>query len=502
MANKPNIVIVMTDQQRADVSAREGFPLDTTPFLDRLAARGTWFNRAYTAAPVCSPARVSLLTGRFPSTHRVRENSGQIYATYEKDILDVLKEQGYKTGLFGKNHSHADGGRWDCAIPGGRNSGFASAEERTSLEAEFDVYIRKERFATGMAPTPYPLECQRPYRSVTHAIRWIQSLREHDQDQPFFTWISFIEPHNPYHVPEPYFSMFPQDRLPPTQSGKEVLEEKGFKWQFARKLVERPNPDYELELPRARANYFGMLRMIDDQVKRFYEFLQVESLLNNTIFIFMSDHGDYVGEYGLIRKGAELPDILMRVPLFFVGPGIQASSHPHAAHVSLVDVFPTLCEAIGTSLPRGVQGRSLWPMLTGQPYPEHEFDSVYGEQGYGGLHYTWDDEIDYDQCSALNSTHGDFDELNTYSQSGTMRMVRKGDWKLNYDMMGRGQLYNVKEDFLELNNLYNKAGCEDIQREMLAELLTWTLRMQDPLPYPRVKYVMKTDPRNYWTPHL
>jgi hypothetical protein len=139
--------------------------------------------------------------------------------------------------------------------------------------------------------------------------------------------------------------------------------------------------------------------------------------------------------------------------------------------------------------------------LTGQAYPEREFDSVYGEQGYGGLHYTWDDEIDYDQCSHLNSTHGDFNELNTYSQSGTMRMVRKGDWKLNYDMMGRGQLYNMKVDFLELNNVYDKPGYEEIQREMLAEMLTWTLRAQDPLPYPE-KYAMKTDPRNYWTPYI
>ncbi|NOX97493.1 MAG: sulfatase-like hydrolase/transferase, partial [Nitrospirae bacterium] len=106
MRDRPNIVIIMTDQQRADLSAREGYPLDTTPFLDSLARTGTDFNRAYTCMPVCAPARVSMFTGRYPSATRVRTNHNLEDVTYSQDLIDVLKKQGYKVGLSGKNHSH------------------------------------------------------------------------------------------------------------------------------------------------------------------------------------------------------------------------------------------------------------------------------------------------------------------------------------------------------------------------------------------------------------
>ena len=102
MPDRPNIVLIMTDQQRADLCAREGYPLDTTPFLDALAAQGTWFNRAYTVAPVCVPARVSTLTGRYPSATRVRTNHNVEDATYQADLIDVLARAGLCHGPGGQ----------------------------------------------------------------------------------------------------------------------------------------------------------------------------------------------------------------------------------------------------------------------------------------------------------------------------------------------------------------------------------------------------------------
>ena len=118
--------------------------------------------------------------------------------------------------------------------------------------------------------------------------------------------------------------------------------------------------------PERGQTYFGMLRLIDDQVKRFVEFLEARQLRDDTIIVFVADHGDFVGEYGMVRKGPELPECLARIPMFWTGPGITASAEPHDAHVSLIDVMSTLCEAIGVPLPDGVQGRSLWPLLTGR----------------------------------------------------------------------------------------------------------------------------------------
>jgi arylsulfatase A-like enzyme len=495
MPDRPNIVLIMTDQQRADLCAREGYPLDTTPFLDALASQGTWFNRAYTVAPVCAPARVSTLTGRYASATRVRTNHNVEDATYQADLVDVLGDLGYATAMVGKNHSHLTPGRVDHWHPLG-HSGGRGRPGRTAQEEAFDEFLHSLNHRAHIEPTPYPLECQGPYRAVTDATRWIEEVG----DRPFFLWLSFAEPHNPYQVPEPYFSMFPVESLPPTLSDERALAGKGFKYQFTWELGHRGFADYDQQRPRARANYMGMLRLIDDQVRRFVGFLDAQRLRENTILVFVSDHGDFVGEYGLVRKGPEVPEVLMRIPMIWAGPGIVAGEGPHAAHVSLVDVLPTLCEAVGVSLPDGVQGRSLWPMLTGGAYPGAEFESVYAEQGFGGLHYVAGDALVALEDDGLNPEVS-FDCLNSRSQSGTMRMLRKGRWKLAMDMQGQGQLYDLEADPVELNNLYGRHETADIERELLTDLLAWTLRAQDPLPLPRRRYAMKRDPRNYWSPY-
>ncbi len=494
MNSNPNIVIIMTDQQRADVCAREGFALDTTPYLDELAGGGVWFNRAYTASPSCLPARVSMLTGRFPAATRNPTNQHNGAPVCEKDLIEVLTEQGYKTALCGKNHSHVRANRFDYCSPYGHGGG--QGENRTEQEKAFDEYLKGLCHRADMNPAPFPVECQGPYRATSDAIAWTNEVK----NEPFFLWLSFAEPHNPYQVPEPYFSMFPQESLPPTLSSPDAWRDRGFKYQFTKELGRRGFPDYDQQIPRARANYFGMLRLIDDQVKRFVESLEARNLRENTIIVFVSDHGDFVGEYGLVRKGPEMPECLTRIPMIWTGPGITASSDPHDAHVSLVDVMSTLCEATRVPLPDGIQGRSLWPLLTGEEYPEEEFASVYVEQGMGGLHYVEGDTLVDPTEDGLHPNIS-FDCLNSRSQSGTMRMLRKGDWKLAFDMQGRGQLYNLAKDPVELENLYGKAEVADVQTDMLADLLAWTLRAQDQLPLPNRRYVVKTDPRNYWSPY-
>ncbi len=312
MTDRPNIVIVMTDQQRADVSAREGFALDTTPFLDGLARRSRWFSRAYTSMPVCVPARVSMLTGRFPAAHRVRENYGREDAVYAEDLFDVMRDLGYATALVGKNHSHLrpDVDRFSEYFHDGGRGENRSTEERT-----FDEWLLDLHHRVPLEPAPFPVECQLPYRIVRDAEQWVASL----QGRLFCLWISFPEPHNPYQAPEPYYSLFPPETLPPVQVGEEALPIKGFKWQYLRQIGEMAHPDYRASISRARSSYLGMLRLIDDQVRRFVEFLEAEGLREETLLVFVSDHGDFVGEYGLMRKGAEVPEVLMRIPLFVAG---------------------------------------------------------------------------------------------------------------------------------------------------------------------------------------
>jgi hypothetical protein len=128
-----------------------------------------------------------------------------------------------------------------------------------------------------------------------------------------------------------------------------------------------------------------------------------------------------------------------------------------------------------------------------------EFESAYGEHGFGGLHVTEYTQEELEEDGLIPQIG--FDCLNRWTQSGTLRMLRKERWKLLYDMQGAGQLYDLSADPLELDNMYGRPEVSDIQLEMLEELLAWTLRAADPLPPPRRRYVAKRDPRNYWSPY-
>lgn len=487
----PNIIIVMCDQLRADLFQREGYSLNTMPFTDNLAKRGTWFNHAYTSAPACVPARTSMLTGRFPNATRVRSNHNVKDAFFEKDLFEVAQEQGYKTALIGKNHTYLTKERVDYWDP-------YSHEEKQSKDKDedatnFDKYLRSLKMYSNLEPSPMGVEEQLPYRMVDDASQWVGSL----SGQPFLMWFSVPEPHNPYQTCEPYYSMFPPKSLPKMLTTATDRHSKGSEYELLAEMMNQGHAGYEENLLRLRSIYHGMMRMIDDQLARLVSELKRQGVYDNTIIVFVADHGDYVGEYGLMKKGVGLDDVLARIPMQWIGSGIQASAQAHGAHVSIVDIFPTICEIMDAPIPVGVQGRSLWPLLQGKPYPKEEFASVMVEDGYGGMYYTKEDGTDYIEEGAVSKNPGFFDELSTWTQSGTMRMLRKGDWKLVYDMDGNGQLYNMAKDKSEIDNLFYNKKYQKIKTEMVESLLRWDISTEDALPLPRSRYRFKTNEHNY-----
>lgn len=471
---QPNIVVIMTDQQRADFFRDEGFALDTMPFVDALGRRGARFANAYTPMPACAPARCSMLTGRFPKATRVRENGGIHNISRPRDLVEALRERGYSINIAGKNHSYLREEDFDFAALY-MHAGGGREATKTTEERRMDEWLRSLDHGVSPEPTPFPPECQPPWRVVRDAIECVDGR---DAGRPFFLWLSFPEPHNPYQVPEPYFSLFPEEAIPARAAGPEAAWAKGGTWRWLRRLIEEKRPGYDQHWRRYRANYCGMLRLIDDQIRRFVAHLEARGLLGDTLLIFTSDHGDYAGDYGLQRKGVGLPECLVRVPLLFAGPGIAARATPRGEFVSLVDLMPTLCEAAGATIPYGVQGRSLWPLLTGQAYPVDEFRSIYAELGFGGLPYGEDER------PALHFPYAGarFDELNSVTQSGNLKMVRKGPWKLTYDLLGEGQLYDLERDPGELDDRFNDPAYRDVRLELVEELLRWTIRTEDDLP--------------------
>lgn len=476
MSRQPNVVLLMTDQHRAGFTRGTGFELDTMPFLDSLAATGTTLPNAYTTAPICVPARTSLLTGRWPSAHRVRQNHARDIVLRGDDLLDVLRAAGYSTHFAGKPHMYRSAADFDSyAGPYMHENGPGDEH------AEFAAWLRSIDHGPADRPTPFPVESQFPYRIVSDAI-------ETEKRSPYFLWVSFPEPHNPYQVPEPYFSMFAEQDVPDRIAGPDAFAGKGESWRWLHDLVEAKRPGFDRLWRRYRANYCGMLRLIDDQLRR----LVAELGTDNTVFLFVSDHGDYVGDYGLQRKGAGLPEALIRVPFFASGTGVVAAVRPE--FVSLADVLPTICELVGRPIPAGVQGRSLLPILSGDEPPAAEFDSIYVEGGYGGVPYSAEERphlhFSYDGPT--------YDELNSMTQSGTYRAVRCGQWKLEYDVLGRGALYDLAADPGELHNLWDEAP---VQRAELTErMLRWCLRVADDLPE-TPQYRPKRAPHNWYAPY-
>jgi arylsulfatase A-like enzyme len=495
---KPNIVFIISDQHRAGLTKRSGYSLDASPTLDGLAESGIGFDRAYTAGPLCMPSRITMLTGRWPEAHRVRTNFISETAFYEKHLYQVAKELGYKTGLVGKNHTFLipeedlDFYRPELWMP----------PKPPKEYVEYEHWLGVLFSNISLQPTPFPVEVQGPYRLVSSAMDFMDGVGS----QPFILQVSFVEPHDPEEISAPYWNMFPPEDLPERCAGPEALAVLGFRAQWLYGVEQRGTPPSEANWHRYKSNYLGMLRMLDDPLARLLAHMRQEDLLKNTIIVYLADHGDYLMDYGLARKGVGLPECLVRVPMVWSGWGIQPKSAAGSAFVSTADLMPTICEAKGAPIPHGVQGRSLWPLLQGEEVPQGEFRSIYSGVGLGGLYYDRSDDVPYSitEYPATANRMPGYDEINKVTQSGNQKMLRMGDWKLIYDMMGYGQLYHLTSDPCELKNLFGDPSVAHQQAELMAELAMWTIRCQDSLPayFEHEKYVTKwASVHNWYVPY-
>ena len=438
-----------------------------------------------------------MLTGRWPEAHRVRQNSAIKDAYFDKDLFDVAKSRGYRTGLCGKNHTYLPPEKLDFWREYSHSGGWKAANAPKEV-AEYDEWLARLNYGLSTTPTPFPVEAQLPYRIVTNAIEFM----EQHGNSPFALEVSFPEPHDPEQVPRPYWDMYPPDQVPDRCAGPEALQKKGFHWRWLQQLQDHYYPGFEKNWRRYVSNYLGMLRLLDDQLARLVNYMKKRDLLEKTVIVCLADHGDYVMQYGLERKGAGMPEALIRIPMVWSGWGVRANRSLGEAFVSNADVMPTFCEVMGADIPAGVQGRSLWPLLQGEEYPKEEFRSIYSGVGFGGLFYDESDHVPFNVASIKPrvGSQTSYDELNQVVQSGYTKMVRMGDWKLLYDMMGYGQLYNLTSDPCELNNLFGESSVASEQARLFEELLMWTIRSQDSLPTAAYKTKWAGD-HNWYAPH-
>ena len=200
---KPNIILIIADQRHYGLSKATGYPLDTSPSLDRLQSTGVGFKHNYCTTPACVPSRVSMLTGRWPEATHVRTNFLAKEALFSQDVYQVAKQQGYRTALSGKNHTYLTKNDVDVWREFSHENGYVAPDASPDVKA-FEHWLSSLHFNMAMEPSPFPLETQIPFRIVSEAIKFIDETG----DQPFLIQVSFPEPHDPEQIPKPYWNMF------------------------------------------------------------------------------------------------------------------------------------------------------------------------------------------------------------------------------------------------------------------------------------------------------
>jgi arylsulfatase A-like enzyme len=475
----PNVVILMVDEQKANSLPLYGNPVVRTPNLARLAEEGVLFDQAYATCPLCVPARVSLMTGRYPHTTGSRTNAFLLQPG-ERHLLQIFLERGYRTGLSGKNHCFFPGdlARFDYLWEAG-HAGPRVPPSREAAAAQ--RWIRESRVgarAWGAARNPYPPEALGTALITDHAIEFVERYR----DEPFFLWYSIADPHTPLQTASPYAEMYrPEDvPLPPQLEGE--IEAKPPAQQIDYRALAGDTVTEEI-MRRAIAMYYGMNTYIDDQVGRFVARLTELGLRENTIVVYLADHGDYMGEHRMVRKSKALYDCLCRIPLIVSWPAGIAAGATRDEFVCIEDILPSLMDLLGwvapTGTPTGVQGQSFAPLLRGGTYAARE--AIFGEAGLEGRPYA------LDECTVFpeGPLTPDFTPRNKKGGRGRCKSVRTRRWKLvHYPGQPYGELYDLEADPWELVNLYGQSGYQDVVARLRALLLDWEIESEDTLPAP------------------
>lgn len=373
---KPNILLLITDQQRWDAMGCSGDWVNT-PNLDRIAREGVRFTNCVTTSPVCIPTRLSLATGLYPHNTGVWDNMNHTLSPETSTWMQSVRSAGYRTSLFGKTHLHPHNGDLrdredlmhsygldDVNEIGGPRASTRVKSYMTEMWDEkglWDAYREdyRERFSSKpyiVRPSTLGLE---DYADVYVGQQAKNYLKEYNRDEPWCCWVSFGGPHEPWDTPEPYASMYDPNQMPspiprPTKGDRPT-------GNLDRKM-NNMNPEFEKgEEGKLRADYAGNITLIDDQIGEILDTIQDRSELDNTVIIFSSDHGEMNGDYGFIYKsnflnGAVRVPLLVRTPETFKSTSLNRVCDSPA---EWIDIGPTLVELAEGELKHRQFGKSL-----------------------------------------------------------------------------------------------------------------------------------------------
>jgi len=412
-----NILLITLDQFRGDCLSRAGHPVVRTPNLDRLAANGMHFARHYSQAAPCGPGRACLYTGTYQFNNRVVANGTPLDARFDNIAL-AARRAGYAPALFG----YTDQGIDPRATEGADDPRLSSYEGiLPGFDAVLDLpssrqtpwidWLRQQGFdvpsdseaATASEPT-------RPHRFSVAAfltdrlIEWVLQKRE-----PFFAHASYLRPHPPYAAAGDFARLYEPARMLP------AIEASKNRHPYHDALLRDPNLAVlkdEGALARLKAQYFGMISEVDHQLGRLFEALERSGQWDDTLICVTSDHGEQLGDHGLIQKGGFFEQS------YHVACIIRDPRHQGAHGTTIdrftenIDLFPTLCDAMGLGVPAQCDGLPLTPFLCGAP-PPHWRSAAHWEFDWRGIliprgphHWPWDRRLERRNLAVLrNQTH-------------------------------------------------------------------------------------------------
>jgi arylsulfatase A-like enzyme len=462
---KPNLLFIMTDQQRFDALSIAGNPVLQTPNLDRLARQGAYFRHAYTPCAVCAPARASILTGH--TVEHTGANTNNRAYNVDRELLtmptfdEILTEQGYHCEYYGKWHTvsalaevyknplkAAENGK-SIFGPGGQRYVYLDYLSRHGVQRKAGYGELIDKF-TGMPYRTDPLdkhhgmteaeltakklkfpqcdahgELLMPRELTLTAFQATQTIEAITRlkDRPFSITCSFHFPHAPMLPPEPYYSMYPAEAMVPPKSLSDDMENSPYRTANGR----LGNPEYaDIEKIRYMiSNYYGLVKEIDDWVGEILKTLEAQGLANRTMVIFTSDHGEMLGAHGMREKNVFYEESA-HIPLIIRFPGEVKRNTTINAYVSNIDLFATILDYLKVDA-HPSDGQSLRGLIEGT-------DSEHGQYVVTEWDYRGDTESNY--------------------------MIVKDGWKLiiPYSKESRvvNAMYDLQKDPYEMNNLLGR----------------------------------------------
>ena len=479
MTERPNILWYCTDAQRYDTVAALGNHYIRTPAIDRLCATGVAFTRTYAQSTLCTPSRASFMTGRYCASHHVYRNGAERFPRDEILVTRLLADAGYDCALIGKLHlssSERGEARNDDGYRVVHWSNLPYPGEAADDLNEYLAWLRNEKGVDPNAILPhYDLrdrgrshagqgDIVRPgAHEALRQTKWANEMAlrfvAEERDGPWLLSINPYDPHSPYLPPREFLDRYdPKDVPAPVFRSEDLQRQPRFHGIRAQNVFARDPLDLGRPEERApgsgagdsfnarlvKCGYYAMIEMIDLHLGELLDALDTAGELDNTLVVFQSDHGELLGDHGLVYKGARFFEGSVRVPLIVSWPNRVAGGRTSESLTELIDVAPTLLEAAGVDVPYVMQGRSLIPALLGEDTATGKFMVV--------------SEF-HDSC---NFSEGGNDPTQAFmSFDGRYKMV-------TYRGHDLGELYDLESDPDEFEDLWDDPAGRDLKLAVMS----------------------------------